>query len=518
LTYLKKIRIIASLLFFIPTSLLFLNFIGIIPGGFYDYVLFFQFIPSVIKFVDILTFTSIGFLIVLITIIFFGRIYCSSICPLGTLQDIISNLSKKISGVSYYSWSKDLKWLKYSILMVTVLSIPISGVFITGLLDPFSNFGRILTTLIRPLIILLNNLLAIFLESFDYYIIYPVDIKEISIAGFIFSIIILFTLLLMSYKKGRFFCNTICPVGALFGLISKVSIFKIKIKEDGCEGCGICETVCKAECINAETKEINFERCIVCFNCFRECPTSAINYYKEDYSAQNSGSEFSEGRRRFISGMYTLVGGLSGISFAQVQIIPEKKSTKPVNRLAPVSPPGSNNFDHFTSTCTACQLCISVCPTQVLQPSILHYGLAGFLQPRMDYITNYCNYECVLCTEVCPTGALEILLPEAKKLIQLGKSKFVKENCIVETEKKECGACSEHCPTKAVKMIPYENKLHIPEVKNEYCVGCGACEYACPTKPYKAIYVEGNPKHLIAETPPPETPEQEIDHKEEFPF
>ena len=99
--------------------------------------------------------------------------------------------------------------------------------------------------------------------------------------------------------------------------------------------------------------------------------------------------------------------------------------------------------------------------------------------PRMDFKTNYCSYECVLCIEVCPTGALKPILLEDKKLTQLGKSIFVKDNCIVETEKKECGACSEHCPTKAVRMIPYENNIHIPEVKNEYCIGCGACVAAC---------------------------------------
>ena len=103
---------------------------------------------------------------------------------------------------------------------------------------------------------------------------------------------------------------------------------------------------------------------------------------------------------------------------------------------------------------------------------------------------------------LCFGNHLQKILLENKKLIQLGKSIFVKENCIVETEKKACGACSDVCPTKAVRMIPYENKLQIPEVKNEYCVGCGACEYACPTIPYKAIYIEGNPEHLKAEIPP----------------
>jgi ferredoxin len=518
LAYLKKIRVVVSLLFFIPTSILFLDFIGILPTGIYDYVLYLQFIPSAVEFIDLLTLTSLGFVIILILVILFGRVYCSSVCPIGTLQDVISIISKKINTEHNYGWSKELNWLRYLILILTVLSIPLTGVFLIGLLDPFSNFGIILTNLFRPLLILLNNLLALTLESTNFYIIYPIDIKEISLAAVVFSVIILTTLLLMSVKKGRFFCNTICPLGTLLGLISRVSIFKIKINESECDNCGNCETVCKAECINSDTKEIDFGRCVVCFNCIGDCPTTAINYYKVNYNTQHSEKVHSRSRRRFIFDLYTLAGALSSFGFTQVQIFPEKESTVAVNRLAAVTPPGSKSFNHFTSTCTACHLCISVCPTQVLQPSILHYGLEGFLQPRMDYITNYCNYECVKCTEVCPTGAIEKLLLEDKKLIQLGKSKFVKENCIVETEKKECGACSEHCPTKAVKMVPYENNLKIPEIKNEYCVGCGACEYACPTKPYKAIYIEGNLEHLTAEIPPEEVPTEEVDYKEEFPF
>jgi ferredoxin len=427
----------------------------------------------VINFIDILAIASIGFIIVLILVILFGRVYCSSICPVGTLQDVITNISKRINGEQYYTWSEGLKWLRYSILIITLLSIPLLGILFVGLLDPLSNFGRILTNLIRPLILLINNLLALFFESVGSYIIYPVDIMEISIAGFVL---------------GRLFCNTVCPVGSLLGLISKFAIFKIKINEDECDSCGMCATVCKAECINDDSKEIDFERCVVCFNCIRECPTSAINFYKEQNIVQKSDVDLN------------------------------KSSTKPVNRLEPVTPPGSKNIDHYKSTCTACHLCVSVCPTQVLQPSILHYGLEGFLQPRMDYITNFCKYDCVLCTEVCPSGALVKFLPEDKKFTQLGKSIFVKENCIVETEKKACGACAEVCPTKAVRMIPYENKLKIPEIKNDYCVGCGACEYACPTIPYKAIYVEGNPKHLKAEILPEEILEQKVDYKEEFPF
>ena len=136
----------------------------------------------------------------------------------------------------------------------------------------------------------------------------------------------------------------------------------------------------------------------------------------------------------------------------------------------------------------------------------------------MDYKTSFCNFECTVCGEVCPSGAIGPLSVEKKKITQVGKTTFVKENCIVETEGTACGACSEHCPTKAVHMVPYKDNLKIPEVRNQYCVGCGACEFACPTKPYKAIYVEGNMVHQAAEINVEEKLDNEIDLKQDFPF
>jgi len=136
----------------------------------------------------------------------------------------------------------------------------------------------------------------------------------------------------------------------------------------------------------------------------------------------------------------------------------------------------------------------------------------------MDYKTNYCNYDCTACSQVCPTAAILPLTAKYKKNIQIGKAKFIEDNCIVKTENTACGACSEHCPTKAVLMVDYKGNLKIPEITNKYCVGCGACEFACPTKPYKAIYVDGNLEHQTAEKKPVEKLDQKIDYKEEFPF
>jgi len=230
---------------------------------------------------------------------------------------------------------------------------------------------------------------------------------------------------------------------------------------------------------------------------------------------------FDPGKRDFFKKSGLVMAGtiVAGKLFSQEEEKKKEviKATVPIIRNYPVTPPGARNQERFNKYCTACHLCVSACPTQVLQPTYFLYGLTGFLQPRMDYITNFCNFECTLCSEVCPTGAIMPVTKEEKKTIQLGKSYFVKENCIVYTNNTACGACSEHCPTKAVYMIPYKEKLTIPEINNKICVGCGACEYACPTDP-KSIYIDGNPIHLVAEKPEEIKIEEEIDYKEEFPF
>jgi len=136
----------------------------------------------------------------------------------------------------------------------------------------------------------------------------------------------------------------------------------------------------------------------------------------------------------------------------------------------------------------------------------------------MDNNTGFCNFECTICADVCPTGAILPITLEKKKLTQIGKAKFMKENCVVNTQKTDCGACSEHCPTKAVHMVPFEGKLLIPETRDDYCIGCGACELACPTFPYKSIYVDGNRIHQTAKKNVEEKKLEKVNLKEDFPF
>jgi ferredoxin len=537
---LKKIRVIISLVFLIFLGLFFLDFAGAFPTDFIKGVVFLQFIPSVFKFFNVFSWIAVGFIAVLILTLLFGRVYCSTICPLGIMQDVISFLNLKVIKKKKrykYRYLKALSWLRYSILGIAIAFLVGGSIMVISLLDPYSIFGRIVSDIFSPLLTQGNNLLAGILNKFDIYALYHIDPHPPHLGIIAISVGLFVLIGWMSLTKGRLYCNTVCPVGTFLGLVSKISLFQIRLNPNTCTKCGLCEKACKGGCIETKTMKVDFSRCVGCFNCLQVCPFSSAEYsmnnlYKslkipakvetagavENSASHNTktNSKYSadSSKRRFLAGIAMAIFGASKLGKSQELV--SYSATKPINRENPISPPGAQSTERFNDACTACHLCVNVCPTGVLQPSMLQYGLKGLMQPRMDNHAGFCNYDCVVCTEVCPTGALLPLKLEEKQLTQLGKSHFVKENCIVETEGTDCGSCSEHCPTKAVYMVDYKNGLKIPEVNNDICIGCGACEYACPTKPYKAIYVDGNPVHVQAKKP--EQEKVKVEQKEDFPF
>ncbi len=515
---LKHIRTVFAVLVLLLFTFLFIDFRGVLGDKAFGPILYLQFVPSFLKFAIAGVVASTGFIAVLVLTVLTGRTYCSFLCPLGIMQDGISRIGGLFKRrFRKYGYKKPYTILRYFILVMTAGILALGGVYVLTILDPYSTFGRFISYFAQPVALVINNLLASVLGKFDIYSVYRVDIKPYELAAYIVPAAFLSLVGILSFRYGRLYCNTVCPVGTLLGLLSKVSLFRIRFDEEKCTRCGRCAMACKSSCIDFLNKKVDLSRCVNCFNCIDACKENGMSYglvRLKQKSEDDAGTDAS--RRGFIAGSIALIAGGSQLLRAQgTTPSPTKDSTVKEDRLYPVSPPGSAGISIFTSRCTACTLCVNACPTNVLQPSVSEYGFAGIMQPRMDFHSGFCNYDCTRCTDVCPTGAIMPLMIEAKKLTQIGKAVFIKENCIVHTEKTACGACSEHCPTKACHMVPYEGNLLIPEVKDEICIGCGACEYACPTRPYRAIFVDGNPLHEAASKP--ETEELQA-VPSEFPF
>ncbi|MDR0713489.1 MAG: 4Fe-4S binding protein [Bacteroidales bacterium] len=562
--YLKPARIVISIATLLVVGFLFLDFGDTVPAAWFRKILWLQFIPSLFGFLntlkDGLSLSVFGFAVVLLLTLLFGRVYCSYLCPLGVFQDVICWFSKKIRKKKRYRFTPPKTWLRYGILVVVCLSLLSGSIYLVNVLDPYSNFGRFFTDFFRPLYVLGNNLLVQLLQSLGSYALYPVKVVSANPYALIVPAAMLVLVVWCAIRKGRLYCNAICPVGTLLGLIACVSLFKIRINKTTCTQCGKCTFACKSHCIDIKQQQIDSSRCVGCANCLKSCDKNSIGYA---LASANKPKKVvpDKSKRRFLFGSILFMGALGGLSVKSMAISRKDEDETPKEehhtgfeeavKTHQVSPPGSKGIRHFTGSCTACHLCVSACPTGVLKPSLFEWGFFGMGQPYMDYHSSFCNYECVKCSEVCPNKAIlplaESAAPELKEAAekdaqqsfetqfsrtanlsdagdyalmqsmiqrnikvrtQIGTVRFIRNNCIVYSEETSCGSCSEHCPTKAVRMVPYKGELTIPQIDTDICVGCGACEYACPVTPNKAILVDGCKEHGIAQKPDDEAVEE----------
>ncbi|MDK9708186.1 MAG: 4Fe-4S dicluster domain-containing protein [Desulforhopalus sp.] len=525
---LKTLRVGVALVVFTLIALVFLDVHNLVAPSVAKGLLYPQFVPSLLQYLGAPVLAASGFIVVVVCTLLFGRVYCSTLCPLGTLQDAIGFVARRKRRRRGFQYSEEHTVLRYTILMVTVLLLLSGSGLLLNLLDPFSSFGRIATNLFRPVLLFVNNLTAAAFEQWGVYGLPRVRWAVFAPASVGVSLATLLLIAWFAARHGRLYCNTLCPVGTLLGLLAGISWLRLTINREGCKGCKLCEDVCKAGCIDSGRKTVDSRRCVSCYNCLTVCRKNGLRF-ENNWRRRIAETPPNEERRGFLvhSGIFLL--GLAGPPEDTKVIVQSKPTTIVPQVTSPASPPGSGSIARYTATCTACHLCVSACPSRVLVPSLFQFGTDGLLQPQLNFHTGHCNYECTICMEVCPSGALVPMGVAQKKLTQLGVAKFIKENCVVYTDNTACGACSEHCPTKAVDMVPYVNPLaslvgpatkdlKIPEMKPEYCIGCGGCEHACPTKPYKAIFVDGNPEHKLAKKPLVKKIEVQVDNNEDFPF
>ena len=198
----------------------------------------------------------VGFLLLLGMLL--GRAICGFLCPFGWLQELLHKIpTKKFSSQKL----KPLRYLKYGILVVMVCMLPVLAANDVGIGDPF--FCKYLC----PQGVLEGAI--------------PLSLVNPSIRAalgklFSWKLSILLTIIVLSVLFFRPFCKWLCPLGAFYALLNRMSLFRMQVDRDKCVSCGKCAKACKMDV--DVTKTPNHTECIRCGMCARACPTCAVHF------------------------------------------------------------------------------------------------------------------------------------------------------------------------------------------------------------------------------------------------
>ncbi|MBA3011265.1 MAG: 4Fe-4S binding protein [Proteobacteria bacterium] len=437
-----------------------------------------------------------------------GRFFCGWICPMGTLID----LAGKGMGQGQKTGKAPkaaLGFIKYALLAFLLVSSLFSVQFL-GFFDPFALLVRGMAFGADPLFYALTTGVfdKIYLSGPAWLSDLTEPVYEILKSfvlphkqGFFYlsflSFFLLAGILALEIFGKRFWCKNICPLGALYGLVSKFSLLK-RHPAKACKKCSLCETNCPMNAFETEEGEARGrlirEECTLCMDCMGYCPRR-ITTFKFGLPEMPQPVDIS--RRKL------LAAGLAGVC------LPVLGRTHALSKLPDnglIRPPGALDEPDFLAVCVRCGECMKVCITNGLQPVGIERGIEAMFTPGLVPRLGYCEFNCTLCSQVCPTHAIGALPVKEKHAFVMGKAWFDKDRCLPYSENKNCIVCEEHCPVhkKAilfdqVKVPGDAGEIRLvkrPRVVEERCIGCGICENVCPVPGAAAIRVAGRDSRI----------------------
>jgi MauM/NapG family ferredoxin protein len=421
-----------------------------------------------------------------------GRVFCSHVCPLGTLLDISDHQIGRRQGTrqnreNYYRARK----AKFAFLLV-MLWAALFGINLLGLGDPMVIFTRFAATVFYPVVMLLFDLgLQVLRPVSDWAGWLEVTYFELTLPSFegaIFMAALLALVLLLGRLQPRFWCRYICPLGALLGWAGRWAPYRRRVN-DACNGCNVCTRECPSGAIHEMGVKTDRSECIVCHRCVHACPESAVSFsfQPKNPAMDLTGVEIS--RRAFFGGA---LGGLAVALAMRADILhpSEVFLPLPLRHQDLIRPPGALPEPAFLRRCARCGECMRACPTNTLQPDWYRAGLGGLWVPRMNLRHAACDQQCNVCGLVCPTESIRPLSLTERRHARVGIAVIVRDRCLPWAQNERCLVCEEQCPYRAITFRQDDRyQFGLPVVRADRCNGCGRCEDKCPVKGNSAIVV-----------------------------
>ena len=440
---------------------------------------------------------SLGIATVLVTLML-GRVFCGWLCPMGTVHHFVGWLKrdKQKILIDKNQYQPSQRW-KYMVL-IAFLAAAFLGFQVIGILDPISLVIRSFSIVVSPLVNQIangaydlaystQNEVVIDVADWLYGLVaYPniLSFHEPHFMGAVFIGALFVFLLALNFVRPRYWCRSLCPLGAFLGTISRNSFYRLEINKEECIGCGRCHSHCQGACDPEHRQGWRPAECLVCYHCVDECPVNCLHFSFGAIRKETIGLDLK--RRRALE---AVAAGLVVVPLLRAS---EQYKTEAAQGIAEpaifnpklIRPPGAIPEKEFLQRCVRCGECMKVCPTNGLHPATLEAGVEGLWTPVLVPQIGYCEYYCTLCGQVCPTGAIKTLDVQTKIRTVIGTAFFDVNRCLPYAFGKTCIVCEEHCPTspKAIFLTPVPRVTRDQAVETGDPYGFGGGQWASPTE------------------------------------
>jgi polyferredoxin/formate hydrogenlyase subunit 6/NADH:ubiquinone oxidoreductase subunit I len=451
-----------------------------------------------------------------------GRVFCGWACPLGTLHAGASRLlfwiwPDRRRRDHWSPWQRTKYFLLIGLLVMAVFRVHWVTIFdplvllyrtTTTALLPAAQWGvqtpataiyhfepQMLPSPARQVVQPAHGFLRDYLSEPVYTFlrdhVFGLSTQAYLGSGWILGLFLI-TLALNRYRP-RYWCRYLCPLGALLGWFAWRPLVRRAVQSTDCNQCDLCGMACHGAAARAPGDQWKPAECLGCLNCTDACRRESLTFQWVAPWRKEPAAEGLDLSRRAMVG--ATLGGVAGLCLMRISPLARGAWQEPDL----IRPPGAGPEPEFLQRCTACGMCLRVCPTHGLQPALTEAGLEGLWTPRLVPRLGWCESECTACGHVCPTEAIRPLTLDEKKQVRIGLAFFDVTRCIPYAFGRECIVCEEHCPVpdKAIFIVETEvttrsgqkQRIKQPRVDRSRCTGCGICENKCPLKDRPGIRV-----------------------------